>query len=152
MTGPPRDWDKEMAEIDKLMAKEQGAPRPGASPPALRPGPAAAPAPRAAAAVTRDARGSLSAWVRVLLGVAVATGVTLAWPYRHVCGLPLYGYLAAAAGVTLAGLWGVVASWKRRLPLAHLIALLVTLCGAVLVGQAVLDRSGYAKHPLTWKC
>ena len=149
MTGPPRDWDKELAEIDKVIAKQPiGGPKPAA------PGAAAGlPAPRAAAAppVARG-RDALGGWVRVLLGVAVAAGVAVAWPYRHNCGIPLYGYLAASAGVFLAGLWGAVAGWKRRMGLAHVIALLVTLTGAVLVAKAVLDRSGYPKVPSTWSC
>ncbi|HEV8148878.1 MAG TPA: hypothetical protein VGP61_01705 [Gemmatimonadales bacterium] len=149
MTGPPRDWDKEMAEIDKLMAKQPAAPAP--SPPALRAAavPASRPVSAAPVAVGRD---RLTTWVRVLLGIAVAAGVTLAWPYAHVCGLPLYGYLAALAGVVVAGLWGVVHSWKRRLALAHVISLLVTLWGALLLGKATLDRTGYPRHPAAWKC
>ena len=149
MTGPPRDWDKELAEIDKVIAKQPiGGPKPTA--------PAAAaglPAPRAAAAppVARG-RDALGGWVRVLLGVAVAAGVAVAWPYRHNCGIPLYGYLAAAGGVVLAGLWGAVSSWKRRLALAHVIALLVILCGAGLMVKQVLDRSEYVRHPATWSC
>jgi hypothetical protein len=149
VTGPPRDWDKELAEIDKVIAKQPvGGPKP-AGPGA----PAALPAPRSAAVppVTRG-RAALGGWVRVLLGVAVATGVAVAWPYRHTCGILLYGYLAASAGVLLAGLWGAVASWKRRMALAHLIALLVTLTGAVLVAKVILDRSGYPKTPSTWSC
>lgn len=146
MTGPPRDWDKELAEIDKVIAKQPVlAPKPAA------PGnPAAAPVARSApAARGRDA---LTGWIRVLLGVAVAAGVTLAWPYRHNCGLPLYGYLAAAGGVVLAGLWGAVASWKRRMGLAHLLALLVSLTGVALVTRVIVDRSGYPKTPSTWTC
>lgn len=145
-----------MAEIDKLIAKEQRtparAPAPGSSPPAPLPRGAAAPAQRAAAPVARGGRTVLTAWVRVMLGVAVAAGVGLAWPYAHACGLALYGYLAAAGGVVLAGIWGAVTSWKRRLPLAHLISLLVTVSGSVLVGKVLLDRSDYGRHRATWSC
>lgn len=149
MTGPPRDWDKELAEIDKVIAKQPlGAPKP-ATPGA----PAALPAPRSApAAPVARGRDALGGWVRVVLGVAVATGVALGWPYRHNCGLPLYGYLAASAGVWLAGVWGAVASWRRRMAFAHLIALLVALTGAVLVARVILDRTGYPKTPSTWSC
>ncbi|HEY9384472.1 MAG TPA: hypothetical protein VIP80_13260, partial [Gemmatimonadales bacterium] len=91
-------------------------------------------------------------WVRVLLGVAVAAGVTLAWPYRHSCGLPLYGYLAASAGVLLAGVWGAVASWKRRLGLAHVVSLLVILCGTGLLLKELLERTNYVRYPATWSC
>jgi hypothetical protein len=85
------------------------------------------------------------------LGVAVAVGVTQ-WPYLHACGLAAYGYAAAAGGVVLAGLWGAVTSWQRRMGLAHVVSLLVALWGGVLLGRAVLDRTTYVKVPLTWRC
>jgi hypothetical protein len=155
VTGPPRDWDKEMAEIDKLIAKQPAA-APGGSGQGsvVKGGPAALAAPQRAAAppVARGGREALITWVKVLLGVGVAAAVGLAWPYAHVCGVPLYGYLAAAAGVVLVGLWGAVASWKSRMPLAHTLALLVTLAGAVLVGKALLDRSSYPRLPASWSC
>ena len=154
MTGPPRDWDKEMAEIDKLIAKTpvQGAREPGSQ--GARSAPAALPAPQRTAAppAVRGGREALFTWVKVLLGVGVATAVGFAWPYAHVCGVPLYGYLAAAGGVVLVGLWGVVASWRSRMTLAHTLALLATLAGAALVGKVVLDRSSYPKVPSTWRC
>jgi hypothetical protein len=84
--------------------------------------------------------------------VAVAGAVTFAWPYAHACGIPLYGYLAAAGGVVLVGLWGVAASWKSRMAMAHLLSLLATLTGAVLVTKAILDRSNYPKNVSTWSC
>jgi hypothetical protein len=149
VTGPSRDWDKEMAEIDKIIAKQPagGAPGPKATSPTAvqRSAPEAAP-------VARSGRAMLTTWLKVSLGVIVAAGVALAWPYAHACGLPLYGYVAAAAGVFLAGLWGVVASWTRRMAAAHLIALLVTLTGALLLGKTILDRSNYPKQPSTWTC
>ena len=153
MTGPPRDWDKEMAEIDKLIAKQPTA-APSGQGSVVRGAPAALPAPQRAAAppVARGGREALFTWVRVLLGVGVAAAVGLAWPYAHACGVPLYGYLAAAGGVVLVGLWGVVASWRSRMGLAHTLALLATLAGAVLVGKVVLDRSSYPKVPSTWRC
>jgi hypothetical protein len=142
VTGPPRDWDKEMAEIDKLIAKQpaQGAREPGSQ--GVRGAPAALPAPQRAAAppAARGGREALVTWVKVLLGVGVAAAVGVSWPYAHVCGVPLYGYLAAAGGVVLVGLWGVVASWRSRIPLAHTLALLATLAGAVLVGKVSTDH------------
>jgi hypothetical protein len=35
---------------------------------------------------------------------------------------------------------------------AHLIALLVTLTGALIVGKVFLDRSTYPSRPSTWSC
>ena len=155
MTGPPRDWDKEMAEIDKIIAKTpvaQGAREPGSQ--GARTAPAALPAAQRAAAVAPigSRRESLLTWVRVLLGVGVAAAVAFAWPYAHTCGISLYGYLAAAGGVALVGLWGVVASWQSRKALAHLLALLATLTGVVLAGKVLLDRTNYPKQPSTWTC
>lgn len=155
MTGPPRDWDKEMAEIDKIIAKTpvaQGAREPGSQ--GARGAPAALPAPQRASgpAPSRGGREGLVTWVKVFLGVGVATAVAFAWPYAHVCGIPLYGYLAAAGGVALVGLWGVVASWQSRKALAHLLALLATLTGVVLAGKVLLDRTNYPKQPSMWTC
>lgn len=149
MTGPPRDWDKEMAEIDKIIAKGGTAPPSGAVVKSSGGGaPAAGGAP---APVARSRRTLLTAWIRVGLGVAVAVGVTQ-WPYAHPCGMALYLYIGAAGGVVLAGLWGAVTSWARRMGWAHLLSLLVTMWGALLVGKAVVDRSSYVKHPAVWTC
>ena len=147
MTGPPRDWDKELAEIDKVIAKQPlGGPQPGQR------AAAAAPARSVAALPPAAGRSLLTTWLRVGLAVAVAGGVALAWPYPHPCGFPLYGYLAASLGVVLAGCWSAVTSWRRRLGLAHLISLLVVACGCVLIAKTVLDRSEYVRHPATWSC
>jgi hypothetical protein len=140
-----------MAEIDKIIAKQpavapQGSvARPAASAPVQRGATESAP-------VVRSGRSALWTWASVLLGVAVAAAVTIGWPYAHSCGLPLYGYLAAAAGVMLVGIWGAVMSWTRRIALAHLVAILVTLTGAMVLGKAVLDRTSYPGKPATWSC
>lgn len=155
MTGPPRDWDKEMAEIDKIIAKQPvAAPGGSGQGSVARGGQAALPAPQRAAAPapSRGGREGLVTWVKVFLGAGVAAAVALAWPYPHVCGIPLYGYLAAAGGVALVGLWGVVASWRSRKALAHTLSLLATLTGAVLVAKVLLDRSSYPKQISTWTC
>ena len=152
---PPRDWDKELAEIDKIIAKQpvpvQAAP--AAELPSRR---AAEPSPgRRAAELPRPDvprhRLVLTTWLRVLLALVVAAAMTQ-WPYAHGCGLQLVWYLGAAAVVILAGLWGTVISWKRRMPGAHVVSLLVTLWGAYLAGKVVLDRTGYAKVQRTWSC
>jgi hypothetical protein len=156
---PPRDWDKELAEIDKIIAK-QPLPVP-AAPAAQSPTPrgyprAAEPSPSRRAVesprpeVPRH-RLVLTTWLRVLLALVVAAAMTQ-WPYAHGCGLQLVWYLGAAAGVILAGLWGTVISWKRRMPGAHVVSLLVTLWGANLAGKVVLDRTDYVKNTLTWQC
>jgi hypothetical protein len=66
--------------------------------------------------------------------------------------LQLYGYVAAAAGVMVVGLWAAVASWKSRLGLAHFIAVLSMLLGAALIAKTVLDRTSYPKVPSAWSC
>jgi hypothetical protein len=152
MTGPPRDWDKEMAEIDRLMARQPAAGSPGAREPGSQgAGGSAVPAPRPAAPVS-SRRESLTTWFKVFLGAGTAAAVAFFWPYPHACGLQLYGYLAAAAGAVLVALWSVVASWKSRMAAAHGIALLSVLLGAALIGKAVLDRTGYSGTPSTWSC
>jgi len=142
-----------MAEIDKMIAKQPTAGASGQGS-VVRAGAAALPAPQRAAspAPTRTGRDVLATWVRVFLGVGVAASVALAWPYAHVCGIPLYGYLAAAGGVVLVGLWGTVASWKSRMALAHTLSLIATLTGAVLVTKVILDRSSYPKQLSMWSC
>ena len=163
MTGPgARDWDKELAEIDKIIAKtpQGSAPQPATgSAPGL-------PAPRgggggvgvggggggggsAVAPVGR--RAALSTWVRVGLGVALAAGMTQ-WPYFHGCGTSLFLYLGAIGVVGLAGLWGAVSSWRRRMGLAHTISLLVLLAGGLLAAREILPRIGYAKAAALWWC
>ena len=153
MTGPPRDWDKEMAEIDRLMARQpaagsQGAREPGSQ--VARAASTGAPAVVAGSAVGR--RGALATWFKVFLGAGTAAAVAFFWPYAHACGLELYGYLAAAAGAVVVALWGVVASWKSRMGLAHFVAVLSMLLGAGLIAKTVLDRTGYPKVPSSWSC
>ena len=159
---PPRDWDKELAEIDKIIAKQ---PLPVPSAPAGAPALPAGPSRRAEPPRRRHPEGAretpspdvprhrlvLTTWLRVLLAIVVAAAMTQ-WPYAHGCGLQLVWYLGAAAVVVLAGLWGTVISWKRRMPGAHVVSLLVTLWGAYLAGKVVLDRTGYAKVQRTWTC
>jgi hypothetical protein len=148
---PPRDWDKELAEIDKIIAKQ---PAPVAAPVSAtgaEPARRAAEPPSRRAAETPRHRVVLTTWLRVLLGIGVAAAMTQ-WPYAHSCGLELGYYLGAAAVVILAGGWGTVISWRRRMPGAHIVSLLVTLWGAGLAGKVVLDRTSYVRTPLVWRC
>jgi hypothetical protein len=147
----PRDWDKELAEIDKLMGKSPAPPPavPGSAP-ALPPArPAAGSAPIVAPPISRKAR--LGTWIQVLLGVALGAALTQ-WPYARECGMGLFLYLGAAGLVVLVGLWGALSTWRRRMGLAHTIALLVTLWGLLVVGAMALPRMGYAKVDATWFC
>jgi len=140
---PERDWDKELADIDKVIARTPAGPAPvpaaqGKASPALQ----SAPVGRKAA---------LATWLRVLLGALLAVGMTQ-WPYSHGCGISLFLYVGAAAAVVVAGLWSSISSWRRRMGLAHSLALGVTLWGMVLLAREILPRTGYAKQPLTWIC
>jgi hypothetical protein len=74
------------------------------------------------------------------------------WPYSHGCGIKLFLYLGAAGLVVVAGLWGAISSWRRRMGLAHSFALIVVLTGLVLVAREVLPRVGYARQASTWIC
>jgi hypothetical protein len=148
----PRDWDKELAQIDKLIASG-AAPQ---TPPAAAPPGAAAPAPRGRAAAPAPAaaaprRAVLFTWVRLLLGLAVGVGITQ-WPYARGCGLLLFGYLGAVAGVIVAGLWSTVSSWRTRSALAHMLSLGLVFWGAILGAREVLPRVGYAKTGANWFC
>ena len=146
MSDQPRNWDKEMADIDKLLANPS-APLPAKS------GGASAPAPRGSAApgTTGGRMTTVTTWLRVLLGVALAVGITQ-WPYPTACGFNLAVYLGAIATVVVAGIWSSITSWQRRLGLAHTLSMLVLLWGLVLTAREVLPRVGYARHARVWSC
>lgn len=145
MTGP-RDWDKELADIDKVIARGGGASTGGSGPVARGSASGGAlPAPsggRFAVATT---------WFRVVLGLLLAIGITQ-WPYANACGLNLAMYLGAISTVIVAGLWSSVSSWNRRLGFAHFLSLSVLLWGLVLAAREVLPRTGYARESRTWSC
>jgi len=145
----PRDWDKELAEIDKLIASGGGN-----APPAKA---GAAPSPRtpgrtgAAPAGTGDRRAGLFLWLRLLLALALGGAMTQ-WPYTHGCGLPLYGYLAGVGVVIVASFWTMVGSWRTRSAFAHFLSIALLLWGVSLAAREVLPRVGYAKQAATWAC
>ncbi|HEY3934044.1 MAG TPA: hypothetical protein VGL65_05440 [Gemmatimonadales bacterium] len=151
MTGP-RDWDKEMAEIDRLIAAGK------APPPAGSPAPVArrdAPAPHvvasgAAPVVTRR-RHTIGVWLRAILGVAGAVALPF-WPYARSCGPFLGLYLLGAVGVAAAGVWTMRGSWTHRRGVAHSIGVLILLAGVALIAIEVLERSGFAAVHRTWIC
>ena len=161
-----RDWEKELAAIDRqlasvsdeaLLAQNQ----PPAAPAA--PGRPAAVPPRAPAVggpviVEKPRRRwaiVLGLLARLLLGVAAVVAVVL-WPYEARCGLALAQYLAVVGVVGLAGIWTSVASWKHRAPLVHLLGLALVVTSGVFAAREVLPRVGYAmptlEHPAIWAC
>lgn len=147
MSEKPRDWDREMAEIDKVIAKG-GAVGPAPVPAARSVG--AAPA-LAGAGLAVSRKQAMTTWIRALLGILLVGGI-LQWPYAHRCGLGLVLYLGASGTVVVAGLWTMVVSWRRRQGWAHTVGVLTLLAGLGLVALAVLPRLGYAKVALPWLC
>jgi hypothetical protein len=141
MSEQPRDWDRELAEIDKVMARTPA--QPDASAVGRTGGPAVERAGGRMAALTT--------WLRVTLGLLLAVGITQ-WPYASACGLNLVVYLGAIATVIVAGVWSGVSSWHRRLGLAHFLSLAVLLWGLILAAREVLPRVGYAKASRAWTC
>lgn len=145
-----RNWDAELAKIDKQLASVSDeqllATRTPVSAPkgaAARP---SAPAGAAAPARTGSAAPMAGAWVSWLkVGVAVAAAAGLMyWPWPARCGAPLMGFTAATGGVALLGLWSAIGTWRHRLAVAHMASLVVTVWGLVLGAREVLPRVGYA--------
>ena len=137
MTEQPRNWDREMAEIDKAIAKQQPAsagPVPAGSTP---------PAPRR--------RFIALSWFWT--GIAVLLAVALAlWPFDRNCGIRLIFFIGAGGLALLAGVVGGLNSWTSRSGLAHLLSLLVFLWAGILVMREILPRAGYAKESRDWTC
>ena len=148
----PRDWDKEMAEIDKIIASGGGA----APAPVVKAGKSGgqSPAPGGgapAAGARTSRRDAIFTWLRLTLGLAVGIGMTQ-WPYTHGCGLPLAGYLGGVATVIAAAWWSMVSSWKSRSGFAHFLSVALLFWGAALAAREVLPRIGYAKQAAGWRC
>ena len=133
MSDQPRDWDRELADIDRLMAKQGGAPAGGTTP---------APVRRRSVALT---------WFWVGLAVALAAALVL-WPYQKTCGLQLFFFLGAAGITLIAGFLGAINSWAHRRGFAHVLSLLVILWAGIVAARELLPRVGYAKAAQTWTC
>lgn len=156
-----RDWDKELAKVDKQLASLSDDQLLGASPaaPVALPKDAgrkpaknqAAPAPSKPVKETSG----IAVYGRLLLAVLVAAGMYI-WPYSAKCGVGLAGYLAALGVAIAGGLWASVWTWRHRASRAHTLSLLVVLWGLILASIQVLPRIGYAKpdanHPAAWLC
>jgi hypothetical protein len=162
-----RDWEKELAKIDRQIkslpedvppAPAPAASRPassparlpaGGSPPARGGDASAAPAGKGTPATT-----TLGVLARLVLATALGVGV-LFWPYASRCGPGLAGYLVAVGAVAVGGAWSAVWSWRHRAAKAHLLSLLLVLWGLSLAAIEVLPRVGYAKADPTrsvWIC
>ncbi|HEX4575025.1 MAG TPA: hypothetical protein VH158_07830 [Gemmatimonadales bacterium] len=155
MAGTPkeRDWDKEMAEVDRLLKK-----LPDADPSLGRGGGVAPTVKKPAVAASTpeafDVRGGsqwLGTWTRVVLGLLIGIGMTQ-WPYTHGCGLKFIFYMMGVFAVLAAGCWSSISSWKRRLGVAHILSQGLIVWGLVLAAREILPRIGYAKVPAPWLC
>jgi hypothetical protein len=151
-----RDWDKELAKIDKQIStmSDDDLAR-GATPPSPQSEPASQPA-RAGSGIAPDVARPVGVWgvyFRVGLAVALAVSVPF-WPYASRCGLGLGGYLASVAVLVGAGGWAALTTWRSRMGRAHVLALTVIAWGLSLAAVEVLPRVGYAKDPArsTWTC
>ncbi len=144
--GQERDWDRELAEVDRLLNqlpthREEAAAAAAKRPPAA-PG-------QAQAAVSSGHR--LGTWARVGLGLLIGIGMTQ-WPYTHGCGLKLFVYLGGVATVLVAGIWSSMSSWNRRMGAAHVLSQGLVIWGLILAAREILPRIGYAKDAATWFC
>jgi hypothetical protein len=143
MTGP-RDWDKDLAAVDKAIESWK-ATTPGTSPSSAKPTPVVV------AKATEPTKGRASTWLRVLLVLAFAAAVPF-WPYPRQCGLNLGVYLGVVSLLVVAGAWGAASSWSRRLGRAHVLSLLTVVWGLALLAVEILPRVGYAAHQAQWTC
>jgi hypothetical protein len=132
-----RNWEKELAKIDKQLES--------VSDEALFPTKdAKTPAAKEAAVAKQRSTSTLAVAARLLLGVALGVGM-LFWPYETRCGIGLAGYLAAVGVLVTAGVWSALWTWRHRTAKAHLLSLLLVLWGGVLGATEILPRIGYAK-------
>ena len=149
----PRDWDKELADIDKLIAVPP-TPAAGSRQPAA--GRQSAPAPiagsRLPVAAPGGRRATAATWLWFLLAVLLGTGLTWFWPYAKTCGNGLYAYLASIGAFGLASLWSTVWSWRTRNAAVHFLSIALLFWAATLGAREVLPRIDYAKQEMTWRC
>lgn len=144
----PRDWDRELAAIDKVIQQQRAGAPP--QPTALPPGSVAHPP--AAPTAPVPGRGSVArTWFWTVLALALGIGLAV-WPYPKACGLQLFFFLGATAVTIVAGVVGALASWAHRRGFAHLLCLLVLLWAGVVGASEALPRSGYARESRPWLC
>lgn len=150
----PRDWDKELAQIDKLIAKGQTEPPPintSAQTPRRQTVKESAPVTASGGRLAALRHTPFFTWVRLLLALGLGLGMTQ-WPYTHGCGLSLYFYLAGVATVIVASFWTMLSSWKSRSGLAHFLSVGLLFWGTALAAREILPRVGYAKRSAPWTC
>lgn len=142
MNEEPRNWDKELANIDKAIAR-QPVPPPG-TPPGTGGGVGTPPA-------TSQRRFVALTWFWTALALILAVALPL-WPNDKTCGLRLVFYMGAAGIALLMGVLGALSSWSYRRGLAHLLSLLVIVWAGIMAAREILPRTGYARQALEWTC
>jgi hypothetical protein len=147
----PRDWDKELAQIDKLIASGGTEPPPLGNKPARAREAAPAPAPAGGGRIAGWRHTPFFTWVRLLLALGLGIGMTQ-WPYTHGCGLPLYAYLAGVGTLIVASFWTMLSSWKSRSGLAHFLSVTLLFWGTALGAREILPRIGYSRQSASWTC
>ena len=139
MTEEPRNWDKELADIDKAIARQ----------------PAAAPAPAGGGPASTSPQPSRRfvalTWFWTCLALVLAVALPL-WPNDKSCGLRLVFYIGAAGFALLMGVLGALSSWSYRRGLAHLLSLLAIVWAGIMAAREILPRTGYARQELQWTC
>jgi hypothetical protein len=149
MSDQPRNWDRELADIDKVIAK---LPAQASGPaPAARGAAGGAPAPGPATSPPVRRRDRAATWIWMLLGLGLSVALPL-WPYADTCGTGLFGYLAVIAVLIISAILGLRASSRARQGKANTLAVLMLLWGLTLAAAAVLPRIGYARSSATWSC
>jgi hypothetical protein len=143
-----RDWDKELAEVDRLLNQLPSHREEQLSAQASK---RAQPAARSGGPAPDPGGGRIGTWARVGLGLLLGIGMPL-WPYDHACGIKLFLYFGGVLTVIVAGVWSSLSSWKRRMGRAHLLSQLLVIWGLVLAAEVILPRWGYAKEAATWFC
>ena len=167
-----RDWDKELAMIDRQLAAlsddqigvqataapPRSAPERPARPPAAGAARTMAPPPVAAAGAAPTMPASVTfvhgaqprTWKSraIVLGKLLAAGAVaaavspLVWPFDFRCGADLGLYLGAIAAATLTAVWAARSSWRHRAGFAHTASLLLVLWGLSLAAWLALPRVG----------
>jgi hypothetical protein len=135
MTEQPRDWDKELADIDRAIAKQGG-------PPVNAPVPAGG---------TPRRRFVALAWFWTVLAIVLGVALII-WPFDKACGIRLIFFLGAVLVALVLGVVGSFTSYAHRQGLALLLSLLVILWAGILGASEVLPRAGYAERALDWTC
>lgn len=151
-----RDWEKELAAIDRQIASvpdvpvDESVPQHGPSAAARADLVTGMPSVRPASPGRR-----WMLYVRLLVALALAVGIVF-WPYGTRCGLELGTYLAGVGLIAATGVWSAVWSWRHRAPRSHIVSLLIVLWALGLASWQTLPRVGLAiptmERPAIWSC